>query len=150
MGNPVQSMTGLGGRDIAAEPRGREITIRLGSESARVGLALGHRVVKFGAASAEQWAEAGMNADTYRAIEAALVPKAGSTRNWRSSMAQDVIKGRRTEIEFMNGFVVARGKEVGVETPVSEAVVEIVREIDTKRRKPSPDHIEDALKKAGC
>ena len=61
MGNPVQSMTGLGGRDIASEPRGREITIRLGSESARVGLALGHRVVKFGAAPAEQWAEAGTN-----------------------------------------------------------------------------------------
>ena len=149
MGNPVQSMTGLGGRDIAAEPRGREITIRLGSESARVGLALGHRVVKFGAATAEQWADAGTNRDTYRTIDAAIVPKAGSTRNWRSSMAQDVIKGRRTEIEFMNGFVVAQGKHVGVKTPVSEAVVEIVREIDAKRRKPSPDHIEDALKTAG-
>jgi 2-dehydropantoate 2-reductase len=142
-------MTGLGGRDIASEPRGREITIRLGSESARVGLTLGHRVVKFGAATAEQWAEAGRNADAYRAIDAALVPKAGSTRNWRSSMAQDVVKGRRTEIEYMNGFVVAKGKEVGAETPVSAAVVDIVREIDAKRRRPSPDHIEDALKKAG-
>ena len=149
MGNPVQAMTGLGGRDIAAEPRGREITIRLGSESARVGLALGHRVVKFGAATAEQWAEAGRNTDTYRGIDTALVPKVGSRRNWRSSMAQDVVKGRRTEIEFMNGFVVAQGKGVGVETPVSGAVVEIVHEIDAKRRKPSPDHIEDALQKAG-
>jgi hypothetical protein len=49
----------------------------------------------------------------------------------------------------MNGFVVATGKEVGVEAPVSAAVVDIVREIDAKRRKPSPDHIEDALRKAG-
>jgi 2-dehydropantoate 2-reductase len=114
-----------------------------------VGLALGHRVVKFGAATAEQWADAGKNADTYKAIDAALIPKEGSRRNWRSSMAQDVVKGRRTEIEFMNGFVVAKGKDVGVETPVSAAVADIVREIDAKRRKPSPDHIEDALRKAG-
>jgi 2-dehydropantoate 2-reductase len=64
-------------------------------------------------------------------------------------MAQDVVKGRRTEIEYMNGLVVAQGKSVGVETPVSAAVVEIVRDIDAKRRKPSPDHIEDALRAAG-
>jgi 2-dehydropantoate 2-reductase len=106
-------------------------------------------VVKFGVATAQQWAEAEGSPDTYRMIDAALAPKAGSTRNWRSSMAQDVIKGRRSEIEFMNGFVVAQGKGIGIETPVSAAVVEIVREIDAKHRKPSPDHIEDALRKAG-
>src|SRR5262249_54805491 len=39
MGNPVQAMTGLGSLEIAAQPRGREITIRIGAESARVGLA---------------------------------------------------------------------------------------------------------------
>ena len=39
MGNPVQAMTQLGSLEIAAQPRGREITIRLAAESARVGLA---------------------------------------------------------------------------------------------------------------
>src|SRR5712692_7882629 len=58
MGNPVQAMTGLGSLEIAARPRGREITIRLGAESARVGLAAGYSIPKFGVAEAKVWAAA--------------------------------------------------------------------------------------------
>ena len=63
-------------------------------------------------------------------------------------MAQDVIKGRRSEIDFMNGLVVDKGREVGVPTPVSTAVVGIMREIDAGTRKPAPEHIEVALRAA--
>ena len=34
-------------------------------------------------------------------------------------MGQDMVKGRRTEIEFLNGFVVNKGKEVGISTPAA-------------------------------
>ena len=62
-----------------------------------------------------------------------LTPKeGGSARNWRASMAQDVIKGRRTEIDYMNGLVVDKGREVGVPTPVSSAVVDLMREVDAR------------------
>jgi hypothetical protein len=37
-----------------------------------------------------------------------------------------------------------------VPTPVSAAVVEIMREIDAGTRKPAPEHIEVALKRAGA
>jgi 2-dehydropantoate 2-reductase len=149
MGNPVQAMTGLGSLEIAAKPRGREITIRIAQESAAVGLKLGYRIPKFNGREAEQWAQAG-RPDIYAEIDAGLVPKEGAGRNWRASMAQDVIKGRRTEIDYMNGLVVDKGRETGVPTPVSAAVVAIVREIDAGRRKPSPDHIEEALRRAGA
>ena len=33
----------------------------------------------------------------------------------RPSMGQDMIKGRRTEIEFLNGLVVQRAKEFGID-----------------------------------
>jgi len=78
-----------------------------------------------------------------------LVPKGASGRNWRASMAQDVAKGRRSEIEQMNGHVVARGRELGVATRVSSVVVSLVREIDAGVRKPSPALIEQALETAG-
>ena len=78
-----------------------------------------------------------------------LVPKATSGRNWKASMAQDVAKGRRSEIEQMNGHVAARGLELGVPTPVTSAVIAIVREIDAGTRKPSPALIEQALTTAG-
>ena len=64
-------------------------------------------------------------------------------------MAQDALKGRRSEIAFMNGHVAARGREVGVPTPLSSAVVGLMGEIDARSRRPTPDHIEDALRLAG-
>jgi 2-dehydropantoate 2-reductase len=141
-------MTGLGSIEIAKQARGREITIRLAQEGAAVGLKLGYRIPKFHGREAEQWAQAG-RPDVYQEIDAAMVPREGSGRNWRASMAQDVIKGRRTEIDYMNGLVVDKGREAGVPTPVSAVVVELVREIDAGTRKPSPEHIEVALKRAG-
>ncbi len=148
MGNPVQAMSGLGSLEIAADPRGREITIRLAEESARVGLGLGLRIPKFGGAPADQWAEAGRPA-VYKELDTMLMPREGSGRNWRASMAQDVIKGRRTEIAYMNGHVASKGKETGVATPVSAAVIGLVGEIDAGTRKPAPDTIELALRRAG-
>jgi 2-dehydropantoate 2-reductase len=149
MGNPVQAMTGLGSLEIAREPRGREITIRLGAESARVGLALGYTIPKFGVAEAKTWAAAADDRTVYAELDRMLTPKADASRNWRASMAQDVIKGRRSEIEYMNGHIVAKGREKNVATPVSSAVVAIMREIDAGSRTSSPAHIEEALKTAG-
>jgi len=149
MGNPVQAMTGLGSMEIAAQPRGREITIRIAQESAAVGLKQGYRIPKFNGREAEQWAQAGQP-DIYQELDATLKPKEGASRNWRASMAQDVIKGRRSEIDYMNGRVVDKGRELGVPTPVSAAVVELMREVDAGTRKPAPEHIEIALTRAGA
>ena len=92
-----------------------------------MGLALGLTIPKIGGAEAKVWAAADDPA-VYAQLDAMLVPKEGTARNWRASMAQDVAKGRRSEIEQMNGYVVARGRELGVPTPLSSAVVGIVRE----------------------
>ena len=148
MGNPVQAMSGLGSVESVADPRGREITIRLAEESARVGLALGLRIPKFGGAPAEQWAEAS-RPPVFKDLDAMLTPGEGAGRNWRASMAQDVIKRRRTEIAYMNGHVVGKGKEAGIPTPVSAAVVGLVEEIESGARKTAPETIDLALRRAG-
>jgi len=148
MGNPVQAMSGLGSAEIASSEVGRAITIHLGGESARVGLALGLRVPKFGGTTVEQWADASRR-ETYEALDRMLTPTSAGGRSWRASMAQDVSKGRPTEIDHMNGHVVARGREHGVPTPVSASVVETVREVESGRRAAAPQNIELALRRAG-
>jgi 2-dehydropantoate 2-reductase len=148
MGNPVQAMTGLGSLEIASSEGGRAITIHLAAESARVGLALGYRIPKFNGAPAEQWADADRR-ETYEALDRMLTPATASTRNWRASMAQDVAKGRPTEIDYMNGHVIAQGRERGVPTPVSAAVVEVMHEVERGDRKPVPQNVELALRRAG-
>jgi 2-dehydropantoate 2-reductase len=148
MGNPVQGMSGLGSAEIAGSEVGRAITIHLAGESARVGLALGLSIPKFNGETAERWADSGRR-ETYQALDEMLTPKSASTRNWKASMAQDVTKGRPTEIDYMNGHVVAQGRATGVPTPVSAAVVDLMHEVERGARKPAPENIGAVLKRAG-
>jgi 2-dehydropantoate 2-reductase len=53
--------------------------------------------------------------------------------NW-SSMMQDVRAGRETEIGWINGWIVEKGREVGVPTPVNEMLVERVMALGGKGR----------------
>ena len=148
MGNPVQAMSGLGSLEIASSEVGRAITIHLAAESARVGFALGYRIPKFNGAPAEQWADAGRR-ETWDALDRMLTPTSSASRNWRASMAQDVTKGRPTEIDFMNGHVVAQGRAQKIPTPVSSAVVEVIHEVERGARKPAPENIGHVLRQAG-
>ena len=55
--------------------------------------------------------------------------KALLSRGDKSSMLQDVMEGKKeTEIGFINGWVVERGRVLGVGVPVSEKVVAMVEE----------------------
>ena len=148
MGNPVTGMSGLGSLDVAASEVGRAISIHLAAESARVGLTLGYRIPKFNNAEAEQWADANRR-ETYEALDTLLTPAAGRRENWRASMAQDMAKGRPTEIDHMNGHVVAQGRTCGVATPVSGATIEMIHEIERGARKQAPENIGLTLKRAG-
>ena len=87
--------------------------------------------------------------ETYDALDRMLTPASGKAVNWRASMAQDVAKGRPTEIDAMNGFVVAQGRERGVPTPVSSAVVEVMHEVEHGILKQAPQNIEVVLRRAG-
>lgn len=44
-----------------------------------------------------------------------------------SSMQQDLIKGKKTEIDYLNGGVAELGKKYGVKCPVNEALAEIIK-----------------------
>jgi 2-dehydropantoate 2-reductase len=148
MGNPVQGMSGLGSLEIASSEVGRAITIHIAAESARVGLALGYKIPKFNGAAVEQWAAADRR-ETWDELDRMLTPQSSSSRNWRASMGQDVAKGRPTEIDYMNGHVVAQGRAKGVPTPVSAAVVEMVHEVETGARKQAAENIALVLRRAG-
>ena len=44
-----------------------------------------------------------------------------------SSMAQDIARGRPTEIDSLNGYVARRGAALGIANPVSEILVAMVK-----------------------
>ncbi len=50
-----------------------------------------------------------------------------------SSTAQDMARGRPTEIDHLNGYVLRRGAELGVPTPVNQALHALVKLVDVNR-----------------
>lgn len=52
------------------------------------------------------------------------------TASNRSSMLADVLAGRRTEVDAINGAVVHRGAELGVPTPVNETLTQIIHALE--------------------
>ena len=49
----------------------------------------------------------------------------------KSSMFQDILKGRKTEIDFLNGKVVELGKKHNIKTPVSEMLVSLIKFVES-------------------
>ena len=48
-----------------------------------------------------------------------------------SSMLQDVLNRKRTEIDFINGAIVRQGKALGIATPVNEVLTNLVKAIES-------------------
>jgi len=49
-----------------------------------------------------------------------------------SSTAQDIARGKKTEIESLNGYVARRGAEGGIATPVNETLCALVQLLEAK------------------
>ena len=63
-----------------------------------------------------------------------LTASAGS----RASMLQDLLAGRRTEVDAINGVVAAQGRRVGVPTPVCDLVIRTIHQAEEAGRAPLP------------
>lgn len=72
------------------------------------------------------WADA---AEYRQAFYEQMIP---STALHHASMLQDIQRGRKTEIDSLNGAVVELGKKAGAGTPVNQVVVNILKSKETK------------------
>jgi len=146
MGNGVTAATGLTSGGCLRNAAIRRFQIQLAGEGVRVGQALGYRLEQIRGVDPERLARAAeADASATAEVEAALIPKASSNPRsdiQRPSMAQDILKGRRTEIDAMNGFIARKGAEIGVPAPSHARLTELVTRIERGELKPSPSHLE--------
>jgi 2-dehydropantoate 2-reductase len=144
MKNGVSAATGLTGSDCDRSDAIRRFSIQLGGEAVRVGQALGYQIEKIGKLDPETLARASENDKAaLDEIEAILRPGSNTNPNPRAdiqrpSMAQDIRKGRRTEIEFMNGYIAERGDYIGVKAPTHKKLTDIVKKVERLEIKASP------------
>ena len=145
MRNGVSAATGMGGNERDGHDAVRRVCIALGGEAVRVGQKLGYRLGKIGALDPERLARAHEgDAAALAEIERQLTDSsAGGLRsaNQRPSMAQDMAKGRRTEIEFMNGFIAEKGAEAGVPAPTHARLTEVVKRVERGELTARPENV---------
>ena len=60
----------------------------------------------------------------------------------KASMLQDIEKGKKTEVDAINGVVSSFGRKVGVPTPMNDKVVEIIHRIEDGELNPSFDNLQ--------
>src|SRR3954471_22515190 len=147
MGNPLTAATGLTTPATLRDEKLRRFSLKIAAEGIRVGQALGFQLEKIRGLEAERITRAGEGeAAALAEVEAALAPKEGANPRGdiqRPSMAQDILKGRRTEIDAMNGFIARKGAEIGIAAPANAKIAAIVTRIERGELKPSPAHLKE-------
>jgi 2-dehydropantoate 2-reductase len=142
MVNGVSSATGLTVAAVNRNDAVRRFVVQLGGEAVRVGQALGYELERIGRFEPEDLALAaeGDPAALERVESEMLKDAKPNPRDdvRRPSMAQDVMKGRRTEIEFINGYIAAKGAEVGIAAPSHSRITDLVVGVERGELTPSP------------
>jgi 2-dehydropantoate 2-reductase len=144
MRNALSSVTGMNGNERDSHDEVRRVGIRLGSEAVRIGQALGYQLESMARIPADLFASAPDDPSAMATIEETLIRGTkGSARSndQRPSMAQDIQKGRRTEIDFLNGLIVAKGEEVGCPAPTHARLVGLVRQVERGQLQPRPENV---------
>jgi len=112
--NPLTALLGVRNREVAG-PELSALRRSVVAEVARLAAAEGHPLPE----------------DLAERIDESLQ----ASRN-RSSMLQDIERGRPTEIEHLNGFVARRSAERGLSAPVNAALYALVRAKSTLETAP--------------
>jgi len=146
MGNGMAAATGLITRELLLDDELRRFGARLGSEAIRVGQAHGFQLEEIHHLDPEIIARTGegdLSAKTeYDEHRLAEANKPGGGAH-RPSMGQDMLKGRRTEIEYLNGFIVDKAKEIGMPAHANAALTDIVKRVEKGELQPDRKHIVD-------
>jgi 2-dehydropantoate 2-reductase len=145
MRNGVSALTNLTSPQCDLNPAVRRFSIQLGAEAVRVAQALGYQLEKIGGARPELYdLAAGGNADAMTELEEHMIARAKENPRGdeqRPSMAQDIRKRRRTEIDFMNGYIVEKARTLGIPTPAHEKLVALVTKLERGEIEQSPSHL---------
>ena len=142
MANPMCALTGLGSAASRETPGVVDITVKIGAEVVRVGTSLGVHVEPINGMPSEMYVRATEDAETLEELKTRLAEGARELGAGRPSMLQDVMKGRRTEIEYLNGYVAQRGREVGVSTPACDTITELIKRIERGELKSDASNVD--------
>ena len=144
MANPLAGLSGFGSAEVRTLPAPSRICVHIAAEVIRVGRARGFEVEPIYGIEAQRFVDAAEGRG-FAEVLALMGASAKHLTGGRPSLLQDVMKGRRTEIDYLNGYVSAEGRRLGVPTPINDAVVAEVRRHGVGTLKPDPKNLDPLL-----
>lgn len=139
--NALPAITGLSVQEVVAHPGLRRVLTASMRETVRVAGRLGIRLAEIQGVSgrlleAIGWLPLAVGAFFPRMLAERMgdVPNPGST-------LQSIQRGQLTEIDFLNGAVVAAAQRAGVSTPTNAALVNLVHQVERSGQFLDPDDV---------
>jgi len=128
--NALPAITGFSAQEIISDRRLRRIMTESMREAVRVGLALGIEFEKVQGLSGTLL-KLLVRLPVYvgQLIPLAMKARMGQTPNPGSTL-QSIRRGQVTEIDYLNGAVVAAAERVGIATPVERELVAMVHKVE--------------------
>lgn len=138
----LSTVTGLNSRGVLASSELRGVAIGLAAEGIRVGEALGYALVDIYGTAPALWTaadrgDAAATGEIDRRLRARLERV---TEAERPSAAQDLMRGRRTELDYTNGIIVARAETLRIPVPMQQALLTKARAVEVGAVPPSIEH----------
>jgi 2-dehydropantoate 2-reductase len=128
--NAVPAITGLSVQATLADPALRAVVTRGMQETVRVGAAGGIRFDAIsGLTNASLRTFARLPVPVAQALPARMARRMGATPNPGSTL-QSIRRGRPTEVDGLNGAVVAEATRLRLDAPVNAALVAMVHEVE--------------------
>ena len=146
MSNPVNAALGGRARDCREQPGPRRVSLACGSEAVAVGQASGHAIEPVSGIEAQLILTGGAGGPEGAELVAKWETTAAELGDVKGSMPTDIEQGRKTEIDSFSGFVSQEGERLGIPTPANDAVFKMVREIESGRRTPGPQNLDELLR----
>src|ERR1700728_3497508 len=137
------AIAGMTMRAYIDRPEGRELFGRTYDEALSVALASGVRPEKMRVDPIPPgWNGRSISGEAYNLWLGEILNGYGDAK---ASMQQDFERGRATEIDFINGYVVDTARRFSINTPVNIAIIETVHAITRGQSAPDPNHLAQIL-----
>ncbi len=137
MSNAMAAFTGLSSVELRANPITRNLAMRIGSELILVANSLGFSPRSVWSIPSDLLIKALEDDRTRTEVENRMIEAGKTVGSGRPSLAQDMMKGRKTEVDHLNGYVVKKGKEAGIPTPINEAIVALTKRVQSGELEPA-------------
>ena len=143
----LSGVSGLTFLEVYRRDDTRRIAIKLAAEALAVGHQLGFHLAPVFGVLPERWqaANAGEPEALAEVMSAMEAQRGSMGEGGISGTLQDLSKGRRTEVDYFNGYVAEQGRACGVSAATHAALARLIRRMEAGEFSPSAARLTELI-----